>query len=357
MEPSRPVRMAVLAAVVVAAAVGLIALNRSGRPGTGDHASATGPSRSSVAAQRPTDPPPPTTRPAPTTTSTTAPPATDPDYPLATAELTVAAHNNAGGAVSVPTAVWYPDAAARAPFPLVVFSPGYQITPSVYDPLVRAWAAAGYVVAEPTYPDTAPGSPQIEYDMVNHPGELSQVISAVLADSGSGSGPLAGMVDPARIAVAGQSDGGDVSLAAVANNLYVDHRIKAAIILSGAEQTLFEGSYYTGTGNPPLLAVQGDADTINPPGCSAQLYDGAGAPRYYLELPGATHLSAYTGSGSQFEVVSEVSTAFLDGYLKGMPSRIASLGPLVEASGVSRLFSGAAQVPIAGGCPGAPAGG
>lgn len=356
MDPHRSRRIAILAALVVIAAIGLAALGRSGRSGSGGSAAATDPARSSggTATTASTAPnasrtTPPTSGSTPTTVA-----ATDPTYPVTSVQLPLYAHNNAGATVSVPTTVWLPSAGGRAPFPLVVFSTGYQIDPSVYNPLVQAWAAAGYVVAEPIYPDTALGSPAIEYDMINHPGELSQVISTLLADSSGGSGPLAGQIDPARIAVAGQSDGGDVSLAAVANTCCVDHRIKAAVILSGAEAALFGGAYYTGTGNPPLLAIQGDADTINPPPCSAQLYDGAAAPRYYLDLPGASHLSAYTGSGAQFNAVTEVSTAFLDGYLKGITNRISTLPSLAQESGVSSLVQGSAQVPITGGCPGAP---
>jgi dienelactone hydrolase len=378
MDHSRPIRGVALAALLVAAAVvGLLTLGRSGRSGPGQGRSAersttvkgtpaigrspqaTGSAATGAPPTTPVASGPVATTHAPaitstTTTTTTVASADDPVLPLATVKLTVEAHNNSGAAVDVPTAVWYP--AAGGPFPLLVFSPGYQVDPAVYDPLVRAWAAAGYVVAEPTYPYTAPGTPPIEYDMINHPRELSQVISAVLADSAASQGPLAGVADPSRVAVAGQSDGGDVSLAAVANNLYIDHRIKAAVILSGAEQSLFEGSYYSLTGNPPILVVQGDADTINPPACSQELYNAARPPRYYLDLPLASHLSAYTGSGLQFDVVRRTSTAFLDGYVSQRPGRIAALPALGQVAGVSRLYSGATTVPVVGACPGAPPG-
>lgn len=282
-------------------------------------------------------------------TSTTIPP-TDRVYPVTETDLTVAAHDNAGAPVSVPTAVWVPAAGAGVRFPLVVFSPGYQIAPSAYEPLLRGWASAGYVVAEPTYPDTAPGSPAVEYDMVNHPAELRQVIAALTAP---GTTPAAA-VDASEIALAGQSDGGDVSLAAAAGSCCRIPGVRAVLILSGAEATLFGGTYF-GAGNPPLLAVQGDLDTINPPGCSQQLYDGASPPRYYLDLPGATHLSAYTAEGPQLDAVRSASLDFLDGYLKGMTTRLTQL---VSASvpGVSRLVTPSA-LPITGGCPGAPGGG
>ncbi|MHB1855171.1 MAG: hypothetical protein ACYCS2_08960, partial [Acidimicrobiales bacterium] len=58
--------------------------------------------------------------------------------------------------------VFYPDpatAGAAKPMPLVVFSPGYDIDPLRYSPLLVAWAQAGYAVAEPEYPHTSPGAP------------------------------------------------------------------------------------------------------------------------------------------------------------------------------------------------------
>ncbi len=340
MGASRRFRLTTTVAVALVAVVALVAWAKSGGSGSA-------PTRSVQAS--------PSTRSAPSTSSTTADPpttvaATDRTYPVAVTYLTLSAHNLAGAAVTIPTTVWYPGG-STGPFPLVVFSPGYQIDPAAYGPLTSAWAAHGYVVAEPTYPDTAPGAPQIEYDMVNHPSELAQVIDTLTGGSTS----VSPLIDPEEIGLAGQSDGGDVSLAAVANPCCLIPHIKAAVILSGAEITLFHGTYFS-TGNPPLLAVQGDQDTINPPGCSQQLYDGAAPPRYYLDLQGDTNLSAYTEAGPQLDAVENVTVAFLDGYLRGMTSRLADLSQLGSVPGVSSLTTPAA-VGITGSCPGAPYGG
>lgn len=347
MGPSRRARLATTTSVAALVVAAMVAWGASGGGGRASgHQSA--PSRSV-----------PTTAPAsgratsgtgPAEGTSTTVPATDRVFPVTETQLTVAAHDDAGAPVSVPTAVWVPAGRAGGRFPLVVFSPGYQIAPSEYEPLLRDWASAGYVVAEPTYPDTAPGSPEVESDMVNHPAELRQVITA-LTSPGT---VLASAVDASEIALAGQSDGGDVSLAAAAGSCCRIPGIGAVLILSGAEATLFGGTYFS-AGNPPLLAIQGDLDTINPPGCSQQLYDGATAPRYYLDLPGATHLSAYTAEGPQLDAVSSASLDFLDGYLKGMTTRLTQLVS-DSVPGVSRLIS-ASPVPVTGGCPGAPPGG
>lgn len=279
---------------------------------------------------------------------------TDPaPYPVRTASVVLPARSPSGAHVSVPTAIWYPLRASGARLPLVVFSPGYQIPPTAYGPLTAAWASAGYIVAEPTYPDTAPGSPPIESDMVNHPSELEQVVSDVLDASAHADLPIPDAVDPTRVAVAGQSDGGDVTLAAAANSCCRDSRIKAVIILSGAESALFSGTWFP-AGSPPLMVVQGTADIVNLPACSEEIYDASPAPRYYLDLLGATHLSAYTEPGPELSAVATATTAFLDGYVKSSPSRIAALTDPGRRAAPSHLTSGAATVPIAGSCPGAP---
>lgn len=340
MGASRRFRLVTTVAVAAAVLVALYAWATSG---------AAGGSRQGRTASAPGS----STAPSSSTSSSTDPPttvaATDPVYPVAVANLTLAAHNLAGTPVTIPTTVWYPSVSA-GPFPLVVFSPGYQIPPLAYEPLTTAWAAAGYVVAEPTYPDTAPGAPQIETDMVNHPSELAQVINTLL----SGGTVVSPLINPSEVGLAGQSDGGDVSLTAAANSAYRIPGIKALVVLSGAEQKLFGGSYFSG-GNPPLLAVQGDQDTINPPGCSQQLYDGAADPRYYLDIPAASHLSAYTAAGPELNAVRGVTTAFLDGYLKGMTQRLAQLTQLGSVPGVSTLVT-STPVPITGSCLGAPPG-
>ncbi|HET9078291.1 MAG TPA: hypothetical protein VFN68_15255 [Acidimicrobiales bacterium] len=346
----RSARIAVLTSLAVVAAVVLFALGSSGHPTRG--ASAAQPPSTGGSGRGPGGARSSTTDPAPTTTTSTTLPAHDPTYRIGQASLSVPAHNRAGAPVTIPTTVWYPQGGAGRTFPLVIFSPGYQIAPAVYDSLTEAWASAGYVVAEPVYPDTAPGSPQIEYDMINHPGELGQVRDALVGGKLAGTAAFEGLIDPSEVAVAGHSDGGDVSLAAAADTCCTMAGIRAAMILSGAEWAPFGGTYF-GAGNPPLLAVQGARDTINPPGCSAQLYDGAAAPRFYLDLPAGTHKSPYLYAGPQQTVVEQVTTDFLDGYLKGMKPRLDQLTSAGDDPGVSQVTVGG-QVPVTGTCPGAP---
>jgi predicted dienelactone hydrolase len=265
-----------------------------------------------------------------------------------------------GPARELPTAVWYPTktSAGRplgaSQFPLLVFSQGFDLSVSDYDDLITTWASAGYVVAAPTYPDTDPTSPQLnESDIVNHPADLRAVISTVLGLADQ-PGSVFDEVDPEEVGVVGHSDGGDVSLAVADNSAYRDPLVKAVAVLSGAELASFGGSYFDGPA-VPLLAVQGSADTINPPACSVQLYDQAPPPKYYLDLLGAEHEPPYIDPGTPAEeVVAQVTTEFFDAVLAGEPGALAEMERAANVPNVSELFAGTPAPPASGGCPGAP---
>jgi len=366
MRSSRENRVRLLLAVTACALAGLVLLDqyhsspaatnaraeKSPAVGTTPARTSTGASPSSVATSFgattsviPTTSPP-TTKPSPTT------------YAVATTDLSIQGHDLSGAPVALPTTVLYPQAATGTKrFGLVVFSPGFDIDPSVYLPLISTWAASGFVVAEVSYPDTLPSSPLVEYNMVNHPSELSQVITDFVDGSPYVPASISGLVNPAEVAVAGQSDGGDVSVASAAAACCMDTRIKAAVILSGAEETLYGDSYFS-RGSPPILVVQGGADTVNLPACSEQIYDEAPQPRFYLAIPSATHLSAYSAPvGPELLVTRSVTVAFLEKYLDGTAVTSSQLDALASSQGsVASLVSGAATVPLVGSCPGAPPG-
>lgn len=244
----------------------------------------------------------------------------------------------AAGSPAVAPVTGAPPDRVHGPFPLVVFSQGFNYPAEGYAALMDAWARAGYVVADPTYPLTDPGIPGgvNEGDILHHPSDLRFVISRLLEADRASSSPLRNLVDRSAVAVVGQSDGGDVSLAVAANSCCRDPRVRAAVILSGAELPAFGGGYY-GTGAPPLLVVQGDEDTINAPGCSAALYDAAPSPKYYLDLLGAPHLPPYVDPGPWRTSVQRAVVAFLDLYLKHQPGGLSRLRRAAQAPGVSAL--------------------
>ncbi len=230
-----------------------------------------------------------------------------------------------GAARTLTTIVRFPAVAgaggairpAAGPFPLVVFGHGFSVTPAPYSLLLDAWTRAGYVVAAPIFPlenADAPGGPN-EQDLPNQPADMRVVISRMLAASRAGNGPFAGLLNPSRIAVAGQSDGGDTALAAAYDPSVRDRRLKAALILSGAEDP-FAAAFALSAAGPPLLAVQGSADAINPPEMTRAFFRSAPPPKFLLTLVGAGHQVPYTVAGPELRTVERATIAFLDYALK-----------------------------------------
>jgi dienelactone hydrolase len=241
--------------------------------------------------------------------------------------------NGTRGPRKLVTYVRYPTT-GQAPFPLVIFCHGFSLLPSTYSRLLHAWTRAGYVVAAPVFPvenADAPGGPD-EADLVNQPGDVSFVIGELLRTSLSRHSSLHGLIDPSRIAVAGHSDGGETAFAVAYERHYLDPRIGAAIVLSGAE--LAPDAISSGRHSPPLLAVQGSADRINPPVYSRALFQDATAPRYLLTLFHAGHLPPYTSNRRRLALVERVSIAFLNHYFKHQP-----LHALLAAGNSERGFA------------------
>ena len=254
----------------------------------------------------------------------------------------------------LPTTVWspvIPPAAAasgrlaRGLFPLVVFAPGFAQCSYNYGSLLHTWASAGYVVAGIDFPRSNCHYYVNENDLVNQPADMAYVIGRVLAASRGAHGFLAGLVNPARVAGAGQSDGGDTVAALVANTCCRDRAVTAAIVLAGAEWPPMGGSYFTKT-TPPILFVQGDADDINLPADSITMYQAdTTGPRFYLDLFGAGHLPPYEGQGPPEPVVARVTVDFLNRYLAGSPGAAAAMRRDGHVAGVATLVSGSRMPP------------
>lgn len=249
---------------------------------------------------------------------------------------------------ALPTVVWYPVPPAapagsdpeerRAQFPLVVFGHGFNLSPEAYAPLLRAWTRAGYVVAAPSFPLTSPGAPGglDESDLLNQPADVSFVISRLLTLSRDPTSRISGLIDPSRIGLAGHSDGAETAMAVAYDTCCRDRRIEAAIIMAGDKLNVPRGSYFAEPG-PPLLAIQGTDDVVNPPALTTQLYQEAPPPKYALWLRGGDHLSPYVGRDRFEAVVRLVTLQFLDRYLGPDPRVSIELPARIRASGLAAL--------------------
>ena len=241
------------------------------------------------------------------------------------------------GPVSAVDRPGAPAARAGGPFPLVIFGHGFAVTPGPYAQLLEAWARAGYVVAAPIFPlgnANAAGGPN-EADIVNQPRDMSFVISRMLALSAGHRGLFAGLIASHEIAVSGQSDGGETALATAYDQHYLDRRVRAAVILSGAQ--LPGAGFAFPSPSPPLLASQGTADTINRPVNTYRFFNAAPRPKFLLGLLGASHLPPYTTEEPQLGIVERVTIAFLDRYLKGSPRALARMNAAGNLRGIASL--------------------
>lgn len=253
------------------------------------------------------------------------------------------------GQRSLLTAIWYPLAPGSAgsqpapgPFPLLMFAPGFMQCGDTYSHLLQTWASAGYVVAVVNFPrtDCVAGTAAYEPDLVNQPADMSYVLSRLLALSAQPHQFFTGLLNRREVAAAGQSDGGDTVAALAANACCTDHMLAAVAVLSGAEWPPMPGRYFP-DGAPPMLFVQGSADTINPPWTSLQLYRAdENSARYYLDLFGADHMVPYTGTNPTERLVARVTLAFFDRYVLGRSGALATMTRYGNVNGIAALVSG-----------------
>ena len=169
---------------------------------------------------------------------------------------------------------------------------------------------------------------------------MSDVITSMLGLSGQQHDLFSGLLSDQEIGAAGQSDGGDTVAALAASTCCMDHRLKAAAVLSGAEWPAMPGQYFP-AGTPPMLFTQGNADTVNPPSASVLMYrtDQAGA-RYYLNLFGASHLVPYEGTNPAERLTARVTLAFFNRYVLGQAGALAPMMQDGNAPGLATLVSG-----------------
>jgi dienelactone hydrolase len=243
--------------------------------------------------------------------------------------------------IPVPSA---PPASEGKPFPLIVFAHGLDSNGGIYRPLLQQWASAGFVVAAPTFPISniaAPGGASAA-DLVAQPGDMSFVLTQVLALSRKSGNDLSGMIDPRRIAAVGHSLGAMTVLAWTEDTCCEDPRVDAAAIFDGTEANFGKGTFFGGH-TVPLLVLHGTADQTIPYSSGKAIYTGAKAPKFFISLIGAPHVSflQLAPPGTKAPVWEHVDVQsvidFLEGELDHDSVSLHDLTALANDPGVASL--------------------
>jgi pimeloyl-ACP methyl ester carboxylesterase len=214
------------------------------------------------------------------------------------------------------------DAPFGSPGPLVVFAHGFGASADTYATMEHQLAASGFVVAAPDFPLTSATTSNTldRNDITNEPGDLSFLITQLLNPT-TAPNLLRGAIEDTKVGVIGHSDGGVAAAAVAFNSCCADPRIGAAAILSGAE-TAFPDPWFTST--PPLLAVHGTADEVNPFDSSVQLVQDDPGTKTLVDVPGGSHLGPFTTDPTEPAVVTVVAD-FLHATLQNDPTATAQL--------------------------------
>jgi dienelactone hydrolase len=206
--------------------------------------------------------------------------------------------------------VIYKPVGATGPLPVIVFAHGWNSDPYIYDTLLDTWAAAGYLVAAPIFPDN---SDLVTSDPETDFGAQAQDMSFVLSQILSG---VAGPVDPQRVAAAGHSDGGsDIATLALDPN-YTDTRFKAYLCLSGdIPDYALDGPF---NANPPgtFLAAVGTDDDYGLQPSTTEVFDTVQmTTKVLLTVDGGDHLYMYVDNSSEAEALRAATVRFLNAAL------------------------------------------
>jgi predicted dienelactone hydrolase len=232
----------------------------------------------------------------------------------------------------LPTRLFWPTE-GEGPFPVVVFSHGFGSSPGAYYDLLESWAAAGVVVAAPTFPMTSEGSALVEAGVLDQPADVSFVLTQVLALDG-GDSELAGRIDATHVAVAGHSLGAMTTLGLL-DACCRDSRVTAALVLSGTLQAF--GATETAPGVPTLF-VHGTADAVLPVADGEAAYAATPGLRALVELPGGTHSAPYDDPSDPYATaVGSLTTDFLRWTLGGDVAALAAVRSDAAQPGLTTL--------------------
>ncbi|GGM44671.1 hypothetical protein GCM10011608_31680 [Micromonospora sonchi] len=251
---------------------------------------------------------------------------------------------NRDGDRPLPVTLWYPAAgraggppttsadAAAGKFPVVMFSHGLGGRPDDYAELLTRWAAAGFVVAAPTFPHTSRSGDRNVLDVLNQPTDVSYALTRVLALDAREDDPLRGRLATDRVAAAGHSAGGVTTIGLFTTGR--DERLAAGIVLAGT--ALGVGTAFAGAAAPQLF-VHGEADEVVRYAAGRAVYDKVPWPKAMLSLPNGDHGRALLRDGPSLRVVADTTIEFLRWALYGDADARARIPAAGARNGIATL--------------------
>ena len=214
---------------------------------------------------------------------------------------------------AIPISIWTaPDERG-----VVVFSHGYNGSPTAYQQLLSAWAAHGFTVIAPLHVDSLRHPEQAKYD--NRAAFSTRLLDLGIARA------LARHAHPGKpLIVAGHSFGSLMSLieggAVTVAGPMGDPAVKGVIAFSSAgniPNVVTPDTYRTLDG--PLLMITGDRDLV--PGFADDWRDHRAAfdaspagDKTLLIFSGADHQLPGTADGERFDQIIQATEDFLDAY-------------------------------------------
>jgi hypothetical protein len=220
-----------------------------------------------------------------------------------------------------------------------MFAPGWDSRSALYDPLLRAIASAGFLVAGVDSPGSSNYFPGVPFSSVAGQDIANNTLDLSAALINLESGPLAGRVDSSAVAAVGHSNGGSEVANLALNSAFRSSRFNAYVVLSGIVPVGQVPGSFAPVNNGPMLAAVGTADeygNYSPSGGGTEgVYEAAGSPKIMVTIQEASHLSAYVGSGSQADDTRAAIVNFLSNTESHDPAARASFGVEVEADGLS----------------------
>ncbi|MCU7724497.1 hypothetical protein ODJ79_12290 [Actinoplanes sp. KI2] len=232
----------------------------------------------------------------------------------------------------LPTLVFYP-AAVRLPvraavppapgrFPLVIFCHGLSGSAPRYADTLADWAAAGFVVAAPTFPHTSEFTDDFERpDIVNQPADARFVLNAVARLNETAGDPLWHRMDTDHLAAIGHSAGGYTT-----TGLFTaghDPRLRAGVIMAGwGAKGAFAGPPAT------MLFLQGKADPIVPVASSRRLFSRVPWPKSYVLMRRDSHATYLRPGDIGYDTMNSLVIDFLRWTLDGDTAAWSGLPPM-----------------------------